>query len=210
MTTLIFANNANSTLAGPISNVATTLNVQSGAGAEFPNPSGAQQFTVTLNDAATGLLTEIMYCTSRATDTLTVVRAQEGTVAQSWLAGDLVANVCTAGTMAAMQQTSALQPSRTVTASGALTMTTADNGGGVLLNRLSSPGVSSTTLPVSAGGSTYSIADGAKNFNLYPVTVSFPVGTTGPDGQTTAVLNVNGQVASFRFFADSNIWSIRL
>jgi hypothetical protein len=210
MTTLIFSNNANSTLAGPISNSATTLNVQSGAGAEFPNPSGTQQFTVTMNDAATGLLTEIMYCTARVTDTLTVVRAQEGTVAQSWLAGDLIANVCTAGTMAAMQQTSALQPSRTVTTSGPFTMTTADNGGGVLLNRISSPAASSTTLPVSPGGATYSIADGAGNFFLYNVVVSFPVGTTGPNGETSATLNVNGQVGSFRFFADSNIWSVKL
>lgn len=206
----LFANDAASTLAAPISNSALTLSVASGQGAEFPNPSAGQQFAATLNDAATGLLTEIVYCTARSGDTFTtIVRAQESTTAQNWLAGDLIANLCTAGQMAAMQQTSALSPARTVTASGAFAMSTSDSGGGVGLNRLVGPAVSSTTLPVSTDGLTYWIEDLAKNFNLYPVTVSFPGGTTGPDGQTTAVLNVNGQCAQFRFYADSNLWSFK-
>ena len=210
MAVFLFANDAASTLAAPISNSATALTVQSGTGSEFPNPSAGQQFTATLNDAATGLLTEIVYCTARTGDTFTTIaRAQEGTTALSWLAGDLIANLCTAGTMTALQQTGALSPARTITASGAFAMSTADAGGGVLLNRITSPGVSSTTLPVSTDGQTYSIADGAKNFNVYPVTVNFPGGTTGPDGQTSAILNVNGQVGGFRFFADSNIWSFK-
>jgi hypothetical protein len=205
----LFANDASSTLAAPISNSATTLTVASGQGAEFPNPSAQQEFAATLNDAATGLLTEIVYCTVRTGDTFTtIVRAQEGTVAQNWLAGDLIANLCTAGQMAAMQQTAALSPARIVTASGAFAMTTSDAGGGVGLNRLVAPAASSTTLPTSSDGQTYWIEDLAKNFNAFPVTVSFPGGTTGPDGQPTAVLNVNGQSAKFRFYAPS-LWSFK-
>jgi hypothetical protein len=203
------ANNASSTLAAPISNSATTVSLAVGTGALFPNPSAGQQFPLTFNDAATGLLTEIVYCTSRAGDTLTIVRAQEGTTAQAWLAGDLAANLITAGLLAAYQQSAALSPARTVTASGAFAMSTADAGGGVGLDRIVGPAVSSTTLPVSTDGQTYWIEDLARNFNAYPVTVTFPGGTTGPNGAATVTLNVNGQCAQFRFYADSNIWSFR-
>ena len=42
--TFIFANNASTTLAAPITNAATSLTVSSGTGAEFPTPSAGQQF----------------------------------------------------------------------------------------------------------------------------------------------------------------------
>lgn len=202
-----FANNASSTLAAPISNTALSVSLAAGTGALFPNPSAGQQFALTFNDAATGLLTEVVYCTARSGDTLTIVRAQEGTVAQNWLAGDLAANLVTEGTMAAMQQTSALFPARVVTASGAFSMFATDANGGVGLNRVSSPGVSSTTLPNSPG--QYWIEDLAKNFFLYNVTVTYPGGTTGPDGAATQILNVNGQCAAFRLYSANNIWSFK-
>jgi hypothetical protein len=106
---LLANNNASSTLAGPISPSATALNVQSGAGALFPTPGANEYFTLTLNDAATGLRYEICWCTNVTGDTLTVIRAQEGTAAQSWLANDLTSNFWTAGSMAAMAQQGQLQ-----------------------------------------------------------------------------------------------------
>lgn len=106
---LLANNNASSTLAGPIGPSATALAVQSGAGALFPSPGANEYFTVTLNDAATGLLTEIMWCTNVTGDTFTVIRAQEGTAAQNWLANDLVDNFWTAGSMAVMVQQGQLQ-----------------------------------------------------------------------------------------------------
>lgn len=206
----IFANDASSTVAAPISNSSTTVTVAAGTGSEFPAPSAGQQFSATFNDAATGLLTEIVYCTARSGDTLTIVRAQEGTVAQNWLAGDLLANLLTAGQMAAMQQTGVLNPTRIVTASGAFVMTNADAGGGVGLNRVSAPAPSSTTLPTSPSqGPIYAIEDLAANFHQYPVTVSAPAGMTFPNGAGSVVLNVNGQCAYFRYYG-SNIWSVKL
>lgn len=101
---LIFANNANTTLAGAITNTATSLNVAAGGGALFPNPTGGQYFVMTLVDAATGLLNEIMWCTARSGDVFTVVRGQEGTTALNWNPGDIVAELWTAGQAAAMQQ----------------------------------------------------------------------------------------------------------
>ncbi len=107
---LLFSNNAQTTLAGPIASNATTLNVAAGTGSEFPTPiSGQQYFVITLNDQATELQREIVWVTARSGDTLTILRAQEGTAARAWLAGDVVANWWTAGQAAAMIQVSQLQ-----------------------------------------------------------------------------------------------------
>lgn len=205
----IFTDNANTTLAAPISSGAVSLTVQSGAGALFPNPSAGQQFALTLNDAATGLDYEIMYCTARVGDTMTVVRAQEGTTAQNWLAGDIAFHGPTAGQMNAMLQTATLYPSRIVTASGAFTMLTTDANGAVGLNRTSSLAPSSTTLPSAAtAGQLYAIEDLAGNFQPYPTTVNAPVGMTIA-GLSSVTLNINRQCGYFRYYG-SNIWSVKL
>lgn len=104
MTTFIFSNGlppggAVSFLSGPISNVATTCSLAAGTGALFPSPGAGQAFPLTFIDAATGNLAEIVYCTARSTDTLTIVRGQEGTTALSWLAGDLADHFVTAGSL---------------------------------------------------------------------------------------------------------------
>lgn len=104
MAQLLAANNAVTTLASPISNTAVSLTVATGAGALFPNPSGSQYFVLSLWDAATGTINEIMWCTARSGDTMTVVRGQEGTTAVSWLAGDNVNNFWTAGSFGAFAQ----------------------------------------------------------------------------------------------------------
>lgn len=109
MSTFIFANDASSTLAGPISSTALSVTLASGTGALFPNPGAGQQFAMTFNDAATGLLTEIVYCSARSGDTITIARGQEGTTAQSWSAGDLAANLITAGQMDVMFQSGTYQ-----------------------------------------------------------------------------------------------------
>ncbi len=102
--TLLFSNNASTTLATNLSSTATTLTVAAGAGALFPSPTSGQAFTLTLIDAATQTKTEVMICTAVSGDTLTVVRGQEGTTAQTWLAGDYAKNLLTAGTAQAFAQ----------------------------------------------------------------------------------------------------------
>jgi hypothetical protein len=96
----LFSNNANTTLASPISSGATTIIVATGTGALFPNPGLGQYFTLTLNDQATGQVYEICYCTARTGDSLTVTRGQEGTTAVAWLLGDFAYNAWTAATSA--------------------------------------------------------------------------------------------------------------
>lgn len=106
---LVFANNAQTTLAGSITNVAVTANLATGSGSLFASPSAGQGFVGTFTDAATGLLHEIVLVTSRTGDTITMTRAQEGTTAQSWAANDLFANLHTKGAMETMVQSYQLQ-----------------------------------------------------------------------------------------------------
>lgn len=99
---LLFTNNAISTLAAGFNAGSTSLTVQAGDGALFPNPTGNDSFLVTLQDASNNI--EIVECTSRSTDALTVVRAQEGTADQNWLSGDAVELRITAGVLSQYRQ----------------------------------------------------------------------------------------------------------
>lgn len=104
MTGLTSANFAYSSLAGNISNTATSIALQAGSGDLFPQLTGNQYFMATLIDAATGLQREIVKVISITGDTVTVIRAQEGTTAKGWLAGDYFRNLFTAGQLATLNQ----------------------------------------------------------------------------------------------------------
>lgn len=125
MTQVIFANVATTTLAGAITAGATSVNLATGTGALFPNPVGGQYFTLSFRDAATKLQREIARCTARAGDTLTITRAQEGTTAAAWQAGDLASNYLTAGALMALEQTN--YSMLAFTAAGSFTFTTGPN-----------------------------------------------------------------------------------
>ena len=84
----LFTNNAFSTLASGISDSATSITVASGNGALFPNPTSGDYFYATLIDTSNNL--EIVQCTARSTDVLTVVRARESTTARAYSAGDRI------------------------------------------------------------------------------------------------------------------------
>ncbi len=89
MNDILFTNFAFSQLSVGINASATTIVVELGHGARFPAPTAGDYFYVTLENAS--LAREIVKVTARTSDTLTVVRAQDGTTALSWLAGDTVA-----------------------------------------------------------------------------------------------------------------------
>ena len=91
----LWANNAQSTLASGITNSDLSLTVASGHGARFPSP-GSDYFYVTLDDGAN---IEIVKCTARSTDTLTIVRAQQGTSAASFSTGTAVELRLTKGSL---------------------------------------------------------------------------------------------------------------
>lgn len=81
-------NNANATLAAGINSSATSITLTSGQGARFPTLTASDYFYATLVDTSNNL--EIVKCTARSTDVLTVVRAQETTTARAYSTGDRI------------------------------------------------------------------------------------------------------------------------
>lgn len=91
----LHSNNATAGLRDAITAASTTVRVSAGLGTLFPNPGTDEAFYVTVEDRRSGRI-EIMLCTQRTTDTLTVTRGQQGTVAQSFPVGVNVSNRITA------------------------------------------------------------------------------------------------------------------
>lgn len=79
---VVFTNNASALLAATITAVDTTIQVATGYGALFPSPGATEFFYATLEDSSGNV--EVVKCTSRTGDNLTVVRAQDGTTAQAF------------------------------------------------------------------------------------------------------------------------------
>lgn len=94
----LIENNAESTLAAGIAAGDLSLSVQAADAARFPSPGVGQSFYLTLERVNTGAK-EIVRCTARAGVVLTIVRAQEGTAALSFVAGDIVSLRITKGTL---------------------------------------------------------------------------------------------------------------
>lgn len=82
------SNNAFATLAASINSSATSITLTTGQGARFPTLSAGDYFYATLIDTSNNL--EIVKCTARSTDVLTVVRAQESTTARAYSTGDRI------------------------------------------------------------------------------------------------------------------------
>lgn len=90
MAEILFTNFATSTIAnvGGIASGDTSVDVQAGDGALFPNPSGGDYFYLTLIDSSGNR--EIVKCTARSTDTLTIDRGEDGTSARAFSADDKI------------------------------------------------------------------------------------------------------------------------
>jgi hypothetical protein len=90
------SNNAFGTLASGINSSATSITLTTGQGARFPTLGAGDYFYATLIDTSNNL--EIVKCTARSTDVLTVVRAQETTTARAYNTGDRIEIRITAAT----------------------------------------------------------------------------------------------------------------
>lgn len=121
----LYANNAYSALASGITAVATSLTLASGTGVRFPSISGGDYFLLTLADVSGGSESawEIVKVTARATDTLTIVRAQEGTTGSIWASGTPVDLRITKGSLATLVDGTAIGV--TTPSTGAFTSLTA-------------------------------------------------------------------------------------
>lgn len=171
ITQLLWANNAATKLASPLTSSSTSATLSTGTGALFPNPSAGQYFLLTLNDALTGLVYEIVKVTARAGDVLTIVRGQEGTAAVAWLANDLAVNMWTAGSAAWLVQESQLQANSYCYAADTGTVNnivialtpaiTAPNPNAPIYFLAANTNTGATTITVN-GGTTYNLLGQAK------------------------------------------------
>lgn len=134
MSKYLFTNRASSTLAFAITPTATSLTVASGQGSLFPSPSSGEIFHVALVDTSGNF--ELVRCTARSGDVLTVARGVEGTVAQAFSAGSRVELRLTAEIMSSFIQGTVLP---TLTAN-------LDLGGNQLIN------VNWAAMTINAGG----------------------------------------------------------
>ena len=180
---MIFSNNAATTLASGITNVATSLTVASGTGSLFPNPTGGQYFYMTL--ANTGGTVEIVKCTARSTDVFTIVRGQDNTSAVAWNSGDKVEQRVVAAdlnNMGQLDSTNTWAQAQTFSGglSGALTGNVTGNVSGTLtgnvtgnvsgtaatitgVNTISHGGTNNGSLAVTAGGVVYTDGSAFQN-----------------------------------------------
>lgn len=106
---LLFSNNASTTLQSGINSTATLAVLAAGTGSEFPAPGAGEAFYLTFKDAATQETYEIVLVTNRSGDVITIVRAQQGSTAEVWNAGDIAAQLVTAAEPTQMIQPDQLQ-----------------------------------------------------------------------------------------------------
>ncbi len=85
-----------STLAANISATDTSLTVAAGAGNNFPSPTGGSILLKLAGSSGTKI--EIIECTARSGDTLTIARSAGNTTAQAFSTGDKISLYLTAGT----------------------------------------------------------------------------------------------------------------
>jgi hypothetical protein len=106
---ILFSNNASTTISGSITTGSTTVQLAAGTGALFPHPTGGDYFVATFYDQATKTINEIVHVTNITGDVATIVRGNAGfgvdqTLPRAWNAGDIFANLVTAGTLNAFVQ----------------------------------------------------------------------------------------------------------
>jgi hypothetical protein len=169
MANMQFTNNAATILHSGISSSALSMTVATGTGALFPTLTGSQYFYCTLTDAA-GTQVEIVKVTARTSDTMTIVRGQDNTTAQAFIANDKVELRLVA---ASLNDFPKLDEDNTFT--GKLTATTMNASNGIITN--------SATVSAS-----YSIPSGSNGLSAGPVSVASGVTVTIPSGSVWSIV----------------------
>ena len=93
----LFSNNVDTQLSAPLSDVATSATLADGSGLNTPTGGDFELLTL-----ISGTTVEVVRMTARTGNTITITRAQEGTVALAWGTGARVFAGVTAGTLAAL------------------------------------------------------------------------------------------------------------
>lgn len=100
--TKLFTNDATTKIVAPIGTFDTNISLTPGDGAKFPQPESGDSFTGVL--IKQNGVKEIVKVTGRNTDTLVVMRAQEGTAPATFSGGDRFEHRLTAGDLTELQE----------------------------------------------------------------------------------------------------------
>lgn len=100
MANVLFANQGAGELAVAVTGVDTSLTLKAGQGGFFPAPSGGDYALIVVQNETTW---EVMKLTARTGDVLTVVRAQESTIAGNFPVDSVVEMRVTAGLFSTIQ-----------------------------------------------------------------------------------------------------------
>jgi len=99
---ILFTNNAKTLIASsPLAIGETAVDVDDAS--DFPSPTGAQYFYAVIQNPSDDADYEIVKCTARVSNTLVIVRAQEGTTAKEWAADSLFELRLTSGAIDALK-----------------------------------------------------------------------------------------------------------
>jgi hypothetical protein len=168
-----FTNNATATLAASISTSSTSLTVTTSQGALFPTLGAGDYFYATLTDSSNNL--EIVKITARAGDTLTAVRAQEGTTARIYAAADKLELRVTAAALSNFVDADGPNTfvdtntfSGSISSSGSNTFSGANSFTGPAVAFTNVPTFGGGALPISNGGTGVTTLTALGNL-FYPV-----------------------------------------
>lgn len=197
----LFSNFSRSTLAAGLSVSDTEISLQEGDGALFPEPDNtrtpASIFSAIISDS-TGEW-EIVYCTFRDGDTLTVERGKEGTTAKAWEVGDTIIHSVTKG-FVEQRRESAVAPSTP-------TLTAVNEYGDAELDwSASTPATGDTILEYEV----YRVIDPATEFTLIATvdgaTLSYTDDTVTLDGTVHRYkVRAKGQLGGFSALSDEAV-----
>jgi hypothetical protein len=170
-----FTNNATATLAASISTSSTSLTVTTSQGALFPTLGAGDYFYATLVDSSNNI--EIVKITARSGDTLTAVRAQEGTTARVYAAADKLELRVTS---AALNSFATLDGANTFSAANTFSGTIGSSGTNTFsgTNSFTGPAVAFTNVP-SFGGGALPISNGGTGVTTLAALGSlfYPIGS---------------------------------
>jgi hypothetical protein len=198
-----FANSAYATLASSINSSATSITLTTGQGARFPSLSGGDYFYATLIDTSNNL--EIVKCTARSSDVLTVVRGQEGTTARAYSTSDRIELRITA------QGLVDAAPVQSVAGkTGTVVLEAADIASGVMATaRLASSGTASSSTFLRGDQSWQTVAQTLRKVHYFSnsTRVTFGGGTTGsPFNFTSSFTPLDSANNSFIVVANVPGW----
>lgn len=203
-----YTNNASTTLSTGITAGATSITVSTGTGNLFPVLSGSNVFRGTLVDSSTQTLREIVQVTSTAGDTFTITRAQEGTLARAYNAGDIFYLDLTAGQISDFfsktydsfpPQTGRLIGTQIITATGTYTPTTGTNS--IIFQLVGAGGGGGSTQATGGGQLAMGVGGGGGGVVIHRATSGFSGQTVtigaGGTGGTAGSSGGNGGTSTF-------------